>query len=353
MAGWDITNIILLTGVLVTLYTVIGGIEAVIWTDAIQAAVLTVGAIVCATILLFGMPEGTGQLFVIAWENSKFSLGSMSLNFTESTFWVVLIYGLFINLQNFGIDQSYVQRYHVAESLASARKSIWVGALLYIPVSGLFLFIGSGLFAYYAAQPDLLPIALKADGMGDRIFPYFIVEALPQGLTGLIIAALFAAAMSSIDSSLNSSSTILMTDVYTRFVNKNATDKQKIRFLRIATLVLGVAGTAVAIKMISIKSVLGVWWNLAGIFSGGMLGLFLLAALSRRASSPQALVGIVAGLSLIIYATFAKNFDLPYPIHSLMTTVISTLAIFLIGSMLSMRRRRLNQTTIPKTIYEL
>ena len=144
-----------------------------------------------------------------------------------------------------------------------------------------------------------------------------------------------------------------MTDVYTRFVNKNATDKQKIRFLRIATLVLGVAGTAVAIKMISIKSVLGVWWNLAGIFSGGMLGLFLLAALSRRASSPQALVGIVAGLSLIIYATFAKNFDLPYPIHSLMTTVISTLAIFLIGSMLSMRRRRLNQTTIPKTIYEL
>jgi len=339
LTGWDIAVIIVATGAVVTLYTVIGGIEAVIWTDAAQSAVLTIGAGVCALTLLWGMPEGPGRLFEIAAANHKFSLGSFAPSFTGPTFWVVLVYGLFINLQNFGIDQSYIQRYHAARSLDEARRSIWVGALLYIPVSALFLFIGSALFAYYTAQPELLPGALRAEGMGDRIFPHFIVSELPAGVTGLLIAALFAAAMSSVDSSLNSSATILMTDVYTRFIRPGAGDAAKTRFLRLATLALGAAGTGAALLMISIKSALDVWWQLSGIFSGGMLGLFLLAAFATRTRAPQAAIGVALGLLVILWATFSKQFGLPpqNPLHPFMTTVIGTLAIFFAGFALSAR----------------
>lgn len=337
LTGWDIAAIILVTGVIVTFYTVVGGIEAVIWTDAVQSAVLTIGAVVCAAMLVFNMPGGPGQLLDIASASHKFSLGSCAPCFTKSTFWVVLVYGLFINLQNFGIDQSYVQRYHASRSLHEAKKSVWIGALLYVPVSALFLFIGTALFAYYAAAPGLLPPELAGEGMGDRIFPHYIVTALPPGFTGLLIAALFAAAMSSIDSSLNSSATILMTDVYTRFVKRDADDHARTRFLRLTTLALGTFGTAAAIAMIQIKSALDVWWQLAGVFSGGMLGLFLLAAFTRT-RAPQAAIGVALGLLVIVYATFAGKAGLPWPYHAFMTTVIGTLTIFFAGVLFTGRR---------------
>jgi SSS family solute:Na+ symporter len=330
LTGWDIATIIVLTGILVTLYTVIGGIEAVIWTDAIQSAVLTIGAFVCAYILVAETPHGA---FVAAYDSHKYSLGSLSFDFTQSTFWVVFIFGLFINLQNFGIDQSYVQRYHAAKSLKAARRAIWIGALLYVPVSALFLFIGTALFSFYSASPKLLPATLKGAEMGDRIFPHFIVSQLPAGLTGLLIAALFAAAMSSVDSSLNSSATILMTDVYKRFFRKDASDKETTKFLRRATVFFGAIGTTTALLMISIKSALDVWWQLAGIFSGGMLGLFLLAAFAKNVRSPQAAIGVTLGLLVIVWATFSTQLDLPFsnPLHALMTTVIGTMTIFLVG----------------------
>ena len=202
LTGWNIVTIIIVTVILVTLYTVVGGIEAVIWTDALQSLVLTVGALACSILLLTSFPEGPAQLFSIANDHGKFSPGSFDLSFTAPTFWLVFIYGLFINLQNFGIDQSYIQRYHTANSMQAARRSIWIGIMIYLPVSILFLFIGSALFAYYTVHPDLLPQALQAEQLGDKIFPHFIVAELPDGVTGLLIAALFAAAMSSIDTSI-------------------------------------------------------------------------------------------------------------------------------------------------------
>ncbi len=341
LTGWDISMIIVATGCLVTAYTVIGGIEAVIWTDAIQSAVLTAGAVVCAVTLLFGMPEGPGQLFTVAAEHGKFSLGSFAVSFTDSTFWLVLIYGLFINLQNFGIDQTYIQRYHTARSLAETKRSIWIGTLLYMPVSALFLFIGSALFSYYTVQPELLPDAV-ATGGGDRVFPHFIVSQLPSGFTGLLIAALFAAAMSSVDSSLNSSATILMTDVYARFIRKGAGDRANTLFLRIATIILGATGTGTALLMISIRGALDMWWRLAGMFSGGMLGLFLLGVFARRATSPHAASGVAAGLLVILWASFSRQMEAPLanPFHPLMTTVIGTLVIFSVGGLVSRSARR-------------
>ncbi|MGK7346771.1 MAG: sodium:solute symporter [Candidatus Nitrospinota bacterium M3_3B_026] len=344
--GWDIGVIIIAAGVLVTLYTVVGGIEAVIWTDAIQSAVLTAGALICAVILITG---ADGQI-AAAWPG-KFSLGPFEPDFTSQTFWVVFIYGIVINLQNFGIDQSYVQRYQTARSLADVRRSVWIGALAYIPVSALFLFIGSALFAWYAARPDLLPSGVE----GDRVFPHFIATELPEGFRGLLIAALFAAAMSSVDSSLNSSATILMTDVYLRFFRKSASERERIRFLRLTTFLLGAGGTGTALLMISIKSALDAWWWLAGIFSGGMLGLFLLGAFSRRAESPHAVAAVAAGLLVIAWAAASKGLGLPLasPLHPFMTTVIGTVVIFFAGFSLSRGRERRKKIRPAQTVFDL
>lgn len=355
LTGWDIETIIIVSGILITFYTVVGGIEAVIWTDVVQSVILTVGAVVSAGLLLNGMPDGPGQLFEMAISNQKFSLGSWQMDFTEPTVWVVLLYGTVINLQNFGIDQSYVQRYQAARTLADARRSIWIGALTYIPVSALFLFIGSGLFAYYGAQPELLPPSLTGTGINDRVFPYFIVSELPVGVTGLMIAALAAAGMSSIDTSINSSATVLMTDVYRRLIRPDAGEQQKMRFLRSATIVLGICGTLVALAMVSSKQVLDDWWRYAGIFSGGMLGLFLLGILSRRAASAQAVVGMVAGLLVILWATFGRNLEAPLAnsLHAFMTTVLGTLTIFVIGVLLSRHRSHREKSDPPLTVHDL
>ena len=159
-----------------------GGIEAVIWTDAIQGIVLISGAIACLLLIVASMPEGTDQIIEIGRDNNKFDLGSFNFKFTESTFWVVLFYGFFINLQNFGIDQNYVQRYMSAKTEKAAKRSTWFGSLLYIPVSLLFFMIGTALFAYYKTFPELLPSTLGNIIEADKIFPYFIV--------GIIIGAI-------------------------------------------------------------------------------------------------------------------------------------------------------------------
>ncbi len=355
LTGWDIESIIIVSGILVTFYTFVGGIEAVIWTDVVQSVILTLGAILCAVLLIHGMPGGYSQLIELATQGDKFSLGSFQMGFTEPTFWVVLLYGIVINLQNFGIDQSYIQRYQTARSLEDARQSIWIGALTYVPVSALFLFIGTGLFAYYGAQPELLPQSLATADMSDRVFPHFIVSELPAGVTGIMIAALAAAAMSSIDTSINSSATVLLSDVYRRLIKPDASEKQQMRFLRSATIILGISGTAVALLMVSSKQVLDDWWRFAGIFSGGMLGLFLLGILSRRASSGQAIVGMIAGLLVIIWATFSRNLEGPLAnsLHAFMTTVLGTLTIFVIGVLLSRHRTRQDQSDPPLTLHDL
>lgn len=342
LLGWDIRIIILITGISVIIYSLIGGIVAIIWADAVQSVILMGGALLCAALMLFRMPEGVGQLFAIAAEHSKFSLGSFGPILTERTFWVVLIYGVFINLNNFGIDQNYVQRYVASKSDAEARKSLWLGALLYIPVSAVFFFIGTALFAFYAVHPDQLPPELLEEGTGDRIFPYFIVSQLPPGLTGLLIAAIFAAAMSTISTSLNSSATILMTDVYKRYLRPDATEKGMMTALYVSTLIWGVLGTLIALALIRAEQILDAWWKLQGIFAGGMLGLFLLGMVSRRANNPAAAVAVVAGIVVIAWMTLSPLVTwgffpdyLKNPLHNYLTIVCGTITIVLVGLLLT------------------
>ncbi|MEI6050982.1 MAG: sodium:solute symporter, partial [Bacteroidota bacterium] len=336
--GWNVKTVIIVTGIAITIYSMLGGIQAVIWTDAIQGIILIVGAVVCAVILTFSMPEGPGQIFDIAIANNKFSLGSFGTSLADSTFWVVLIYGLFINLQNYGIDQNFVQRYMTTSSEKEAKSSAMFGSLLYVPVSIVFFYIGTALYSYYTAQPDLLPAELKIPGAGDKVFPYFIAKGLPVGITGLLIASIFAAGMSTVATSINSTSTIILTDYYKRYFNKEAQEKSSMKILYSSSLIFGVVSIIIAVSLVGVESVLDAWWGLASIFSGGMLGLFLLGYLSKSARNIDAVIGVIIGALIIIWMSlspiyFTKGDLLLFksPFHSNLTIVFGTLAITLIG----------------------
>jgi len=336
MTGWSLTTLILVTGIITVFYTLIGGIEAVIWADVVQSFVLISGALACAALLVFGMPQGPGQLFQIAGEHQKFSLGSFAPSFASPTFWVVLIYGLFINLQNFGIDQSYVQRYATARNEAEARKSVWLGALMYVPISALFLFIGTALFSYHTAQPQLLPDSIDPLTKPDAVFPHFIHVGLPVGVTGIVIAAIFAAAQSTLASSINCSATLTLCDLYRRYFRPQAGERESMTVLRVATLGFGLAGTLVALAMIQVKSVLDVWWELASILSGGMLGLFLLGMISRHAKNAAAATGVGMGVLVIVWMSISPKLSDEWaawrsPFNNFVVIVFGTLTILLVG----------------------
>lgn len=340
--GWNIKTIIILTGILVMGYSMLGGIKAVLWTDAIQAIILISGALICALILTFSMPEGPGQLFEIARTGNKFSLGSLSMSLKESTFWVVLIYGLFINIQNYGIDQNYIQRYMTTGTDKEAKSSALFGSLLYIPVSLVFFYIGTALYAFYTVQPDLLPAGMNLAGAGDKVFPYFIATRLPSGLTGLLIASIFAAGMSTVSTSLNSTATIILTDYYKRYFNKTAGEKASMNVLYISSALFGIAGITIALTLVGVESALDAWWSLASIFSGGMLGLFLLGYISKKTGNIEAVTGVITGVILIVWMSLSplvftegQSMTFRSPFHSNLTIVFGTVTIFLVGFVLT------------------
>jgi SSS family solute:Na+ symporter len=347
MFGWNIVIIIVVTGLAVMIYSLLGGIQAVVWTDAIQGIVMISGALLCLGYILFSMPEGPGQMVEIASEHNKFSLGSFGLSLKESTFWVVLVYGIFINLNNYGIDQNYVQRYMASKSDREAKRSALFGGLLYIPVSLVFFLIGTSLYSYYTAQPDLLPAELAGAQMSDRVFPFFIVNNLPAGFTGLLIASIFAAGMSTISTSINSGSTVILTDYYKRFTKKVVTDKDSMKVLYISSLTFSIIGIIIGVAMINVQSALDAWWKLASVFSGGMLGLFLLGAFVKVVNVKAAIIGVILGLIAILWLSLSPmifteepliNFASPF--HTYLTIVIGTLIIFFTGFLATIWRKK-------------
>jgi SSS family solute:Na+ symporter len=368
LTGYGMQAIMIVVGCCIIIYTVLGGIEAVIWTEVVQAIVKTLGAFLILYLIVKNIPGGAGKIIEIGQADHKFSLGSLSPNLKESTFWVVLFYGFFINLNNFGIDQNYVQRYHTAVNSRQASRSLWICVFCYVPVSLLFFIIGSSLYAYYQVNPQLiesvkhqvamerLPLQATAatikatmDGLlpsdyGDKIMPHFMVNEIPTGLVGLIISAIMSAAMSTISSGMNSSATVFSIDIYKRYINPEMNEKQLMRLLYISTAVFGLMGMSTGILMIGIKSILDIWWQLSGIFSGGMLGLFLLGMISRKTGNTEALTATCIGVLVILWMTFSvalpQDFNfLRNMLHSNMIVVIGTLTIFLSGLVLTTFKR--------------
>ena len=328
LMGWNIQLVIIFTSIAIIIYSMLGGIKAVIWTEAIQGFILIGGALICLIVLLFSMPEGPTQTFEMAISDHKFDLGSFSADLSTSTFWVCLIYGIFTNLQNYGIDQNYVQRYHTAKNEKEAKFSALFGGYLFIPVSAIFFLIGTALYTYYQVYPELLP----AEGIkADYVFPLFIVNQLPTGLTGLFIASIFAAGMSTVATIVTSSSTILLTDYYQR-IRKQTSDRERLWVLKVASLVIGVLGILIALALVNVDSILDAWWKLSSIFSGGMLGLFLLGYLAKKAKNIDAAIGVICGAIVIAWISADQWLGLPESgIHEYLAIVLGTLIIFLVG----------------------
>ena len=343
LMGWDLQTVIIITSIAIIVYSMLGGMKAVIWTEAIQGFILIGGALVCLGVLLFSMPEGPMQTFEIGFntllegtDRCKFSLGSFSLtDLGSATFWVTLIYGVFINLQNYGIDQNYVQRYHTAKTEKEARNAALFGGWLFIPVSAVFFLIGTALFAYYQVMPDQNITEYVANGKPDYVFPYFMVHSLPQGLTGLLIASVFAAGMSTVATSITSCATIVYTDYYKK-VRKNAGERESLLTLKASSVIVGAVGVVVAIALTNVESILDAWWILSSVFSGGMLGLFLLGYMARRVKNIHAFLGVVVGFIVIAWISAADWIGLPPSgLHGYLAIVLGTISIFVVGFALS------------------
>jgi SSS family solute:Na+ symporter len=369
LTGYSMVTIMIVTGVCIVIYTVLGGIEAVIWTEVVQAVIKTVGGVAIILIVIYEMPGGIGKVIEIGSADNKFSLGTFMPDFTVSSFWVVFFYGLFMNLKAFGFDQNYVQRYHTAQTTKEAVKSVWLCVKLYIPVSLLFFIIGTSLYAFYQVNPEMIEtvklhaaadrlpanadattIKALADTLapadyGDKVMPHFMVTMLPVGLVGLLISAILSAAMSTISSGMNASATVFSEDIFKRHVNPDMNQKQQLRLLYIATAAFGIMGMVTGVAMIGVKSILDVWWELSGIFAGGMFGLFLLGIISKRTGNAEALAATVIGIAVIVWMTFSHLIPDQYAflrntLHANMVIIVGTLVIFLSGTALSYLKKR-------------
>jgi len=369
LTGFSMQSIMIVMGLCIIIYTVLGGMEAVIWTEVVQGIIKTLGALLILYLVIRQIPGGFSKVMEIAKADNKFSLGSSALNFTQPTFWVVLLYGFFINLNNFGMDQNYIQRYHTATSEKQASKSVWLCVIMYVPVSLLFVVIGTSLYSFYQTQPELIdPVKIKlaTEKLGalasatdiqnlaatfqpadyaDKVLPYFMVTKVPTGLLGLLVAAILSAAMSTISSNMNASATVFTADIYKRYFRPGINDKQQLFSLHIATVIFGLIGLSAGLAMIGAKSLLDTWWKLSGIFAGGMLGLFLLGLISRQTKNAAAITATIIGVIIILWMTFSENISSEYgfvknSLHSNMIIVIGTLTIFLAGILLTKFKRK-------------
>ncbi len=327
VTGMDVAACIVVMGVLCTLYTVLGGIEAVIWTDVIQVLVLFGGALLAVVIAALGVDGGLGGVLAAAGEQDKLRLVDLSWDFTGPAIGVILLGAVFNNLVPYTSDQAVVQRYLTTADEKRAAGAIWTGALLSFPASILFFAVGTVLFAFYQQHPGRLdPLAPT-----DQIFAWFIVNELPPGVAGLVVAGVFAAAMSSLDSSMNSIAAVVTTDLGRRFAVERD-DRHWLRLARWTTVVLGAAGTGSALFMLhfGFQSLVDEFLAYIGLLGGTMAGLFALGILCPLASGRGALVGAGAAVAALVYVKTQTH------LSGLMYATVGMSACFVVGLVASL-----------------
>lgn len=292
VTGIDMVTGIVIMSVVSIFYTVLGGIEAVIWTEVVQVIILLGGAILTLCLIPF-LLEGDWQSHYQTLKNyDKLTVFDFSFDWQSSTFWVVLIGGFSLNLIQYGADQTVVQRYLTTKDQKTAEDSLRLGAWLTVPSTIIFFSIGTLLFLYYQQQPNAVNIALDSQ---DTIYPWFIVNELPVGIAGLVITAIFAAAMGALNGSVNCVATVFTNDLFRPF-SPNLSEKTYLRTARWVTFTVGVFGMVVALLMAQWKAY-SLWdqFNvILGLFTGSIGGVFMLGIFTTRANGP----GVVAGLIL-------------------------------------------------------
>jgi len=287
---------ILIMGILCTIYTALGGIEAVIWTDVVQVFVLMGGAVLCVVIIASRIAGGVPAIVEMGMAADKFRMARFTWDYTTTAVWVVLVGNALACLVPYSADQTVVQRYLTTATEKQAAKAIWTNAALTLPSSLIFFFLGTALYAFYQTLPDRLNANLSTDA----ILPWFIVRELPSGVAGIILAAIFAASMSSLDSSLNSMATVVMTDFYSR-VRPDTADSRRLALARAITVGLGLFATACALLMACypIQSLWDLFLTLVGLLGGPLAGVFALGMFTRRANAAGAVAGLALGAVVV------------------------------------------------------
>ncbi len=300
---------VLVMGGLCLVYCTLGGIEAVIWTDTIQTVVLLGGALACVGFVLAGVDGGISGLLEAGDAAGKFRVVDADFgldSFAHLSIWVVVLGGLGQNLSSYTADQAVVQRYVTTKDTASAARSIWMNGLMAVTGSLLFFVLGTGLWAFYRQNPERLDPTIQTD----QVFPAFLGAELPVGLTGLIVAGIFAAAQSTVSTSMNSTSTVLVTDFF-RPRGACCDEAGYLRLAKMLTLVIGVLGTLAGFAFISpeIRSLMAEYFKVIGMFMGALGGLFLLGVTTRRAHGRGALVGLFGSVLVMVWIWQTSRVD--------------------------------------------
>ena len=291
------TAIIVVTAVTI-LYCTVGGIEAVIWNDVVQSVVMIGGTALIMILLIAGTDGGLGGFVEIGRQAGKFRVLDFALDLKAPVFWVVLVGGIVANLASYTSDQCVVQRYITTRDERGAARSILFNGVLSFVNCGVFFLVGVGLFTYYSSNPAALDVTMPKN---DSVFPIYIASELPLGVTGLILAAVAAATMSTLSSNLNSSATAVTTDFYARLF-PGATERRKMRCGQAVTIVTGLLGGGFALVLanMDVYSMYDQFQRFLGVLTGGLACLFLMGIFMPRVNGKGAMVGLVANYAVCV-----------------------------------------------------
>lgn len=307
VTGFNLTLCIVLMGLIATVYTAFGGIKAVIWTDVIQVVVLIGGALLALGLIVTQLDGGFSALVSLGKESGKFEMPAIEWSWATDSFMVLILGAIFSNaLVPYTSDQAVVQRYLTTSTEKEAQKAVWTNALLAIPASFIFSLMGIALFVFYKTNPDLLGPLQK----NDQILPWFVANQMPAGLAGLVIAGVFAAAMSSLDSSMHSICTAVSNDFIKRF-RDHWSDKDQLIFARKLVGFLGILGTVFALVLSSMDTghIFDLLVSILGLIGSPLAGLFLLGLFIKRASHIHAWMGVSCSLLAILYSKYFTDLN--------------------------------------------
>lgn len=342
MTGWNIFLLIGIIGVFSVIFSFIGGIEGVIWTEVTEGALLLLAGFIALAFILFGSSAGPAAIVETAYAAGKLKLVSTTFSWERIGTIVLIFFSANYYLQKYITDQTIVQRMLLAPSTEQAGKAVWKSSLLVLGVWILFMAVGALLWAFYQVQPGLLPDAVRA--APDRVFPHFIGHALPVGLSGLVLAGLIAGTMSTLSADLNSLGSVFLDDYYRKF-SRGRSETRELWISRGFVLVSGGLCVVLAMAFTRIQSMADATVEFVSLVGGGVLGMFLLGLLTRRASKQGLYVGIALGITFSLWAHFCGPGKtawpaLPrFPLHTLWIGVIANLLVFGAGYLASLAFR--------------
>ena len=306
--GIELWVVIAVMGVLIAFYTVLGGIEAVIWTDVIQAIVLLAGGLFALGFIIFSLPGGLNQIVDVGMANNKFDLAVDGWGLSERTIPVLFMLGIYSWMQFFATDQTMIQRYAAAKSEKAARQATAMYTSIVVPTWALFYFIGTALFVFYMNKGggDVSGVLSTLNNENDKVFPYFLLTELPQGLAGLIIAGLLAAAMSTLDSSINAISTVITIDVVRPYIKKGRSDAYYLKLAKNIGIVTAafMIGSAIFFSELPKDSMNDVNWLVGSLLQGCLVGLFMSALLTKRVGNKGVVAGLAIAFCVNVYLAF-------------------------------------------------